>query len=239
LPALPLFHTCEAIDFRSILLTAHLQPIEQHNYAKEKLLFFFYGKPSFRPGSTEGSTSFHSFLPCCLVFPIDALPNLHAIYPFVTGDFKKRLFSAFLHNRMAIDHFCLGTARRNITDYVEYFFRDNYSYFHGDVKPVLSDLKSMAFEIEHLFEIARYRGLTGYDDRGATIEIQTTETVYLNEHTAEAIIIPGVFLDDPTVLKFIEKNSQITIYPYKIHRGRTAEYHSEIRRLASLHIFGG
>lgn len=235
---LPLFHTCEAYNFRNVLYEGHLHPIRQEKYGGDELLFFFYGKPSYRSGSMDEANKFHSALPCCLIFNDQSVPGVKEVFPFDTGAFKAKIFAAFFNKAMKLEDFSLGNKVEDLAAYVEYMFSNNYSYFQGDVKPVLDNLPSMAFEMEHLFELARSRSEGAFDDRASSCEVMVAQSVRVNENSIGAIILPGVFVDDPTVLTFASENPETKIYTYKIHRGRVSEYHSEIRKLASIHIFG-
>ena len=67
LPLLPLMHSCECFDARNILTAQELEA-RFCNVFKERLLYFYYGKPSYPVG--EKVKAFRTdleYLPVCFI----------------------------------------------------------------------------------------------------------------------------------------------------------------------------
>src|ERR1044071_6887776 len=79
---LPLVHTTDLYHFRDIRNSAELQPSDCEVYEGEKLLYFFYGRPSYRPHAQRETITAKALLPICLVFSRRVMSEAVRIMPF-------------------------------------------------------------------------------------------------------------------------------------------------------------
>lgn len=130
LPLLPLMHSCECFDARNILTAQELEA-RFCNVFKERLLYFYYGKPSYPVG--EKVKAFRTdleYLPVCFIVDLQKV-LIHKVYPFDSGAFFGNVYEDFLHRHMTIDDFELSNDEEGIKSYLSFMFGNNENYFDG------------------------------------------------------------------------------------------------------------
>src|SRR3989344_871882 len=179
-PHLPLVHTTDIWAFRAVIsgpgtLQPQLCPI-----LNEALLYFFYGRPAYRPNSASPPTSAPGHAPVCFVLAPDCLPSIQRIYPFDSGAFK--FYSAQLHDRMTLDDFALDPQPDTAPRVVGAFFGSNEAYYDGRAISAKT-FDPLELEAQCYHNLVLEKGTTTYDDRRGTIEITVKSSLTLSSST--------------------------------------------------------
>jgi hypothetical protein len=186
----------------------------------EHLLYFFYGRPAYRPYGNVLSTSQASFRPICLIFHSKAISEIIRTMPLDSGAFHGGLFSRYLSPKMTRENFeihggCDGAAR-----FVSAFFGTNRNYYLGRIRANLS-LRSTDLVAQTYCSIVSDSGITEVDDRRSTIELQISIPVNISSSNLAAIAIPEAFLeDDDELARIINEEWQADIIEYDIYADR-------------------
>jgi hypothetical protein len=106
-PLLPFVHTTDVYRFANVLDDGCLEPRECTVFTKEPLLYFFYGRPSYRANSSEGPTALDHYLPVCLLFRAGTVNPIKRIFPFDSGGFHNALYADAFHRDMNLADFGL------------------------------------------------------------------------------------------------------------------------------------
>lgn len=195
-PRLPLLHTSDGYGFREIVDSSQLEA-KPHKIAKKKreaLLFLFYGKPAYRTARlTQASTSL-TVLPVCIVLDPDTALDLKRIIPFDSGAFDQDMFQAVMDDRLSLKDFFLKPSIDMPARVVRLFYGSNKSYFRG--QPASVKIPASQFEAQCYYDLICSAGMTPYDDRCSTIEMQCAQSVKLTENNVLLIVLPQSFLDD-------------------------------------------
>ena len=77
---LPVAHTTDAFSFREIMAARKLQPTDCPVYS-DKVLYFFYGRPSYRVHYKTEPTSLRAFNPVCFVMDAGSVEPPDRILP--------------------------------------------------------------------------------------------------------------------------------------------------------------
>jgi len=92
-PILPLLHTTDVYRFTNVLEDGQLEPRACPVFKGEPLLYFFYGRPSYRANPKEEATGLDHYLPVCLLFRAQNVTPIKRIFPFDSGGFDAQLYS--------------------------------------------------------------------------------------------------------------------------------------------------
>lgn len=227
-PELPLIHSTSLINFREVVakneIIATRCPVFDEN-----LLYFFYGKPSYRVASRSGARTDLAYCPICFILKSSALKSVKRIFPFDSGAFKNGLYNQFIPKEATLDNFSLNTDKEIPARVVDLFFGTNRSYFLGEACP-LSSIGTMDFEIQSYYQLISSTGESCVDDRKSSVEIQIDHNVSLTKDTVFAVVLPKASLQDPEVFDAINKTWQAIPITYNTFRGTApAEYHGVIR----------
>jgi hypothetical protein len=234
LKPLPLVHTTSAYTLRQIMDSgAKLRPAIDPVF-NDSLLYFFYGKPVYYPRS-ENSSSFEHLSPVYfLVAPI-VVSAARRIYPFDTGAFSAGLFDNYVSGHRSPENFELdldATSHgavpfpQTATKFVQAFYGSNRSYFYNSPRTGLV-YDPINFEVEIYLNLVNSKETARFDERHATIEIQTTKEVLIDQTTCLAIIIPHPLLGSVTMKRFLESNPGITVKIFPLYRS-VPEYLSSL-----------
>lgn len=224
-PQLPLVHTCDAFHFRDIIAKRELTPAPCSIFKKgESLVYFFYGRPSYRPSETDQATSNPAFMPVSIVLDPKAINDPKRIAPFDTGAFSERLFNEHMHPKMSLDDFLLEASMDMPARLVSKFFESNIGYFRG--KPAIVDIPPSEFEAVSYNSLINSSGSAAYDDRASAIEIQTECPVTLTEKNVILVVLPGPFMDERKYRDLITVEWRADVCTYAMHRFNPKEYTS-------------
>lgn len=209
LSLLPLMHSCECFDARNILSSKELK---DHfcNVLKEKLLYFYYGKPSYPVGEKlEEYRTDLEYAPVCFIVDFKKV-SIYKAFPFDSGAFVNKVYSDFIHRHMMIDDFKLPNDEKSIKMYISYMFENNDNYLQGNATK-----KEFTGEpnIDALVNMMTSNGTMKFDERARTIEIISKENIQLKD-ALKCIIMPENLLQDKTIDSFL-KDNHIEIITYK------------------------
>jgi hypothetical protein len=192
----------------------------------EPLLYFFYGRPSYRVNSDEAPTSLEHYLPVCLLFRSTAVRPIKRVFPFDSGAFDQELYANALHRDMKLDDFGLQPDPSTPGRLISLFFGSVESYLRARPAP------NVQLDPANL-EAISYQALIGQrlsnsaDNRVSGIELQLEGGLKF-EKNVEAVILPGTLLDSPNVREKL-KAARISPLPYsQIDRQRPSEYVTRI-----------
>lgn len=234
---LPLLHTCDAFAFRNIANQSRLVTTPCGVYKNEKLIYFFYGRPSYRTTRDHEAVSNPAFMPIVIMLEKDSVKTPKRIAPFDTGAFSAKLFDKFMHPEMRCDDFLLDPEMDMPSKLISKFFGTNKKYYHSD--PVNIDIPPIQFEVFSYYSMISDRSKAPYDDRKGSIEIQTDKNIELNADNVELVILPLVFMDDSTFRHTILNEWQADYLTYSIHPGDPNEYIRLLYEKVEKHLTSG
>lgn len=225
-PLLPLMHSTGASGFLSMLGAPLLEPRDCPVFG-EPLLYFFYGRPAYRPFSRVLNTALPAFRPVCLLFRPEALTAIRRVVPLDTGALAAGLFQRHLEPGTTAEHFAIGGGVEGAARVVRAFFGSNRAYYFSrpatdaPVKP--TDLIGHAYR-----SIIADTGIADVDDRRSTVEIQSAAAMPLTRDTLLAAALPEAFLDDDAVRDLLFANCRAEVIAYDIYADRPAHDVREI-----------
>jgi hypothetical protein len=212
---LPLVHATDLYHFRDIQHDSTLVPSDCDVYKTEKLLYFFYGRPSYRPHAQKDTVTAKALLPICLVMSRNLIGRAVRIMPFDTGAFERRLMHPPMHTAMKKEDFELAIDPDAPMEMISIFYATENDYFDARAKAIVSGYDSYEdLEIDSYFRLLHHRANTEFDDRVTAIEIQVDSPIGLAGQV-HAIVLPKPFLDRPGISAQIDKWGAIAI-PYSV-----------------------
>jgi hypothetical protein len=229
---LPLLHSTSAYLFRDIVETGQLVPQEDRIF-EEKLLYFFYGKPSFFPKTAQTSNLLFNTQVFFVLRP-SVITSARRVFPFDSGAFEAGLYARFMNVRMNLLDFQieLDAAHSGGTPFpasaqkiVASIYGSNENYFRSRHREDLSP-SMMDFELNAFMELLRSKAGEDFDDRRSVIEIQSTRPINLSRDTLEGIILPNELLSDGRVVAFLDRcgvNDE-SVLTYNAMRSRPEYY---------------
>lgn len=238
---LPLVHTTQAQSLRDIMASKSLSPKDCPVFAGEKLIYLFYGKPSYK---VSGTTQKNWLMPICFLIKINSLQSIKRIYPFDSGAFNAGRHPDYLKT-FDIGQFEVSGAN-DPSKIVGAFFKTIKDYFRltpieGSQFRSEHSLGIMDHEILALRDLAGDSSLDGIDDRRFCVEIQTEDEISLTPGNVQAIILPYDYFEDPSVVRFVETDLEATPLPYDCFSLTSAEHTAIIysKVLEFLRLEGG
>lgn len=215
-PCLPLTHVTDGYHFRDIRNLGKLSPRDCDVYKGERLLYFFYGRPSYRPHTSKTTVDVWSLLPICIILKQSVGDQAARVMPFDSGAFHRKMMHPPMHEDMKLEDFELNISPDVPAKIITIFYGNEHKYFHAkkDHREQLNYNKIDDLEIDSYFKLVRHRPNRDYDDRVTAIEYQLRNPVNLFKNT-EAIILPKPFFDYSNVINQIESWGAIAI-PYHV-----------------------
>lgn len=210
LTLLPLMHSCECFNARSILTSQRLEVNYCHVF-KERLLYFYYGKASYPVGEkVEKFRTDSEYLPVCFILDTRKI-RIHKVYPFDSGAFDAKVYKDFIHRNMEIDEFEIPNSIDGIKSYLSFMFGNNENYIEGVA--LKKDLTNNPY-LDALTNMMTANGTMNFDVRGRTIEVISKENVQIKD-AVKCIILPQNLLQDNTIVNFLKDNN-IDYIKYKV-----------------------
>jgi hypothetical protein len=224
-PIMPLMHSTGG-DGLLALLQSRVLKTSKCPVFNEPLLYFFYGRPAYRPYGNVLNTSNPSFRPVCLLFRPEALTDVKRIVPLDTGAFKAGLYSRHVTSHMTVEHFVIGGKVTEAARFIHSFFGSNRTYYFGQLRTDLQ-LKATDMVAQCYRSIVADTGISDVDDRRSTIELQSITEMHLNCDTLLAAALPEAFLEDDAISDLLATCNAQTI-TYDIYSDRPAHDVREI-----------
>lgn len=204
-PVMPLVHVCDCHALRSIIINGQLQPAMCNVYS-ESLLYFFYGRPSYRVNNGDLPVNIPALFPSCLIIDPALVSDIKRIYPFDTGAFKAGLYSGLVHKNSKCDDYIFDNNLLFIQKYIGLFYNSNKNYYDGRPVITLPSLPPMGFELQALLNLISQKSASAVDDRGFTIEIQSGSAARFSAGLVKAIVIPESVLEDEKLSNYVYDN---------------------------------
>jgi hypothetical protein len=215
---LSLIHTtdfCRLIDIQhgDALVTRADQ-----NFSGESLLYFFYGRPSYRVNPSVRDTRVSSFAPVCLVFKKDFDWHGKRLHMFDTGAFLDGRMTTSIHPSFILPDFELPAVETSAQDLVKAFYGSNKNYLDcapsNDVD-VSDAIRRRLLRVEMYYNLIRFAPNDNADERVHSIEVLVDSNIPLKGNLL-AVVIPGRFFDDDQIIMLRESwDCQIVQYHLK------------------------
>ncbi len=227
---LPLVHTTEYFHLASIQASNMLQTNDCAIF-KERLLYFFYGRPAYRVSSQTTPTRDVGFYPICFVFrPATISKKAKRIYPFDTGASQYGLYEPAIKRTEALASYQVLEIVENARKIVGSFFETDEQYLSNKPKCGLR-FASNETEVESYFRLINGGGDPGCDDRCSAVEIQIAECIDIRQGII-AVALPTCFLEDGALANTLLKVWRAVPLTYDADKGmRPIEFHGTIRHL--------
>lgn len=210
---LPLVHSTDLFGFKKIARDELLKVRPCDVYNGQNLLYFFYGRPAYRPHIEEKTLGARAFAPVCLVFNQLLADQAIRIMPFDSGAFDAKMTHPPMHRDMGLAEFELAIDSNAPMKLIEVFFATESNYF--DARPVPMDYEPYDnLHVDSFYRLIRLGDNQDSDDRISAIELQLDSNVTMTNKVA-AVILPGPYLDRPGVAKQIN-GWGATAIPYDI-----------------------
>ena len=221
-PSLPLLHTCDGYHFRNIVEAQELRTSPCKVFVGENLLYFFYGRPSYRTAKDLKASTLLAYFPVSIVLKSDSVPMPKRIAPFDTGAFENEKFSEHMHPGMRREDFLLEPTPDMPKRLVSRFYGSNTAYFSG--KPQTIAIPPMEFEATSYYSLISSKNTSSSDDRNSAIEIQSETNLVLDSSKVILIVLPTSFMDDPGVNNRILSDWKCDFRIYETYRSNPNEY---------------
>lgn len=228
-PRLPLIHGTDVYRFVNAMEDGSLHGRPCNVFIGEPLLYFFYGRPSYRVNSTQAATSLDHYLPVCLLFKCDAVAPIKRIFPFDSGGFHEELYADAFHKDMEIADFSLEPHPTTPGRVVSLFFGSTEAYLKAHPTSALS-VDPTQLEALSYHALINQRLSNAMDNRVSGIELQFEGSISISENV-EAVVLPDSLLSSAQLTTEL-KSKGIVPLPYaQIDRQRPSEYVTKIFEL--------
>lgn len=214
--ALPLTHTTYAYHVRKFMSTNKIITSPCSVFAGESLSYFFVGRPSYKPVTSNQSEFWE--LPVTFVVDFTSVPLPHRVYPFDSGGHVSKRTPGYI-SMMPLDEFEVADVPQSPQKIIGAFFGNarNYFSFKGrSEKGFIRDneLSPLDAEIHALHKLSIMQPGKKFDDRQFSIEIQADHDVGLSPKFVKAVICPIIYMDDDKFVSHVEKiwGAQILTY---------------------------
>lgn len=226
-PPLPVIHTTNALCLREIVEEGRMTPQPCDVFTGEDLLYFFYGKPSYRLFA-DFDSALTAEAPVALILSGALVTESKRLFPFDSGGFDR--YKKFMPKQFKLPHFELEHSTCEPGQIVTTFFRSNSEYFDGQPRPDLT-IPADQFEAESFFQLLKYKGREALDDRAWTIELQIPKAIPLDKTTVLSVVMPDILVDTD-LGEIISKKWDVLPLTYNLTgRGKPSDYHATIRGL--------
>ena len=215
--ALPLIHLTDVFRLVQIKKTSTLSAKEHKKfYPGQKLLYCFYGRPSFRINSDIGATTATYFAPVRMIFDHTLMDTAFRIMPFDSGAFLSGRMEGIVHPDMELSEFELDLHPKSPMKLIKTFFGNELKYLNSDPLPNIAGIDDAIshnnFYAEAYYQLLRHRSNSGTDDRLHAIELQFNKDIAL-KNKVRAVVIPNRW-HDSAIGEHIEKAWGAITIPY-------------------------
>ena len=218
---LPLVHMSDMFKLMKVKSSGKLKTAatSDDGYPDEHLLYFFYGRPSYRVNPEIGSTRLSFFAPVCLIFAHDLIKDAFRIMPFDSGAFGTPLTEGIIHPEMELAEFELEVHPNAPMKLIKTFFGTELSYLNSSPLPHIPGIddnqRTDKFYLEAYNHLVRYKSNQRTDDRLHAIEIQLNRDVELRGNIC-AVVLPDRWFDDTKIRESIEREWGAIAIPYDL-----------------------
>ena len=228
-PYLPLVHTCDGYTFRDVIKTMILNVTKCDTFTDEKLLYTYYGKPTYRTSKETDADSFRYNLPVVMILDYEKIRNSpKRVVALDSGAFVNGLFKDYMSPKMNVEGFMISEDISGASRLVNYFYGSNRNYMNEHVKKDIEH-DPLDFEIEAYFELISNKRKSKFDNRKQSIEIQFENPIDLYD-SLMCIILPEVFLENQ-LLSNLLRNNNIMYKKYEQEFQNPNQYYSTLSSL--------
>ncbi|WP_124430046.1 hypothetical protein [Pseudomonas sp. R2-37-08W] len=204
-PILPLVHTCDCHTLREIISSKIIKPTLCPVF-NEKLVYYFYGRPSYRLSDKGLTFNTSSVYPACLIIQPEEVKSITRIFPFDSGAYAAGLYSNHLHKNSKQEDYLLGSNYPFVQKFVKFFYDNNQNYFDGKSTLEKSTLQPCAYELESIYSLINVTHGELFDSRCYTIELQSSVSIEINSTALKAIVIPDSIANDTALAAYLYEN---------------------------------
>jgi hypothetical protein len=225
-----LTHATDAFALRDILENRQLRTTACDTYKGEHLLYFFYGRPSYRCNISVKNNGLLYYAPICLLIGSALVTTIKRILPFDSGGFVRGLFSEHVHHKMAVRDFELHPSISSADSLIRAFFRSAEAYYMA--RPELGiSIPPSEYEAQAYYDMITDTSKQAFDDRVSAIEVHSDKRLFLREGLLLAIVLPSALLEDSSILNHLAELRATPLTYDLIGRFKSNEYTSEIFRI--------
>lgn len=181
-PALPLVHTTSSPTFEYDIGPQGKLAAKTCKVYKEDLVYFFYGKPSYRPADEDAlhHADMKQFAPVCLVIDVPASVRPRRVLPFDSGAYHDGLMMREGHAHRSLRKELFELQGRDAPGaIVGLFFGSNLAYYYErPMSPPRTD-PSLNTCVETYISLITRTGSNRGDSRLNSIEVQFSQDIDL------------------------------------------------------------
>jgi hypothetical protein len=222
-----LTHITDCYSLRNIIEDGELTASQCSKF-KEKLNYFFYGKPTYRLATDGTATKNGAWFPSCIIFKEDIVPSPRRIFPFDSGGFE--FYQEYFRNKMKLEDFSIPNTYSAANNIIECFYSSFENYYIESPIHIEYDSFQFYFEAQAYYDLINSKASTIIDERCSSLEIQTEKNIKVD--FIYAIIMPSNYR---TTVEYLLEKKRISCKLDHYHTGgKTSpkEYFSELRNLA-------
>ena len=213
-PKLPLVHTTDTYRFVDALSDGVLSASPCKVFNNEPLLYFFYGRPSYKQNNDALPTGLLHYFPVCLIIPPSNDITPKRVFPFDSGAFHNDLYSNVIHSKMKMEDFGLEPNLNSPAQLISAAFGTVENYLNGQALPSCNCDPS-EFEMHSFHALVSSEQANDVDSRGSSVEIQLNSNIFIQGRVAAAIL-PASFVGGEVGTKMTEVG--IESLPYNVVR---------------------
>jgi len=217
---LPITHSTTITKLKKILSLGKLETSHCKVF-KEDLLYLFYGRADFEPGSILNNHGMLNEMPATIVIDYDNFNEpIKRLLPFDTGALWDGKYQKWFGTLSADDAAKVSKVNELLKDYyinpkkemlckfVESYYRTNHNFYHRTMKPFDDVLEVL--EGKTYFDGVSSKIGDETDGRSGAIEIQLASGVEINSTSVKTIVLPNNITAD--ISSEITGKSIIPIY---------------------------
>ena len=232
---LPLTHKVTCFKAQELLDDKVISPIECDVFNGKKLIYLFYGLPSYAIAQGKGSRNDYSYYPVCFLLNFEKI-SFGNVFPFDSGAFKEEYYKKYLNDEMKLYDFALQPNIDYINRFVSTFYSSNKDYYHGKTKSSFDSLDYnpvLDYHIDSYIRMISRTEESSIDARAHSVEIISEDSIPLGQSLL-AIFAPRDFCDQ---FEIATKYANIDIIKYNtFNYDPPSSYNSIIKDLVYKYV---
>jgi hypothetical protein len=218
LKTLPLAHGTRTIFIRDVLAAGEIAlPDKPCKTLRKKLIFSFYGRPSYRVNPASPSLKRPASAPSFMLLKPKAFEAAALAHPLDTGAFKLELYEAQVDTALNAVDFGFSPTVTDVKKIVYHFFGSNDTYMQNMPREGLN-VPHGHDEAQAYYDVIS-SGVGGRrDERDSSIEITLDRAIPIEPEWVECLIVPDLLLD-AEYYGLAAKNAGINTRSYRFMPG--------------------
>jgi hypothetical protein len=224
--SLPLSHGTKAITLRDILAAGRIElPRDPCQVLKDRLIFTFYARPSYRVNPNAGGLKRPAGAPTYVLLKQKAFDTAKMAYALDTGAFALNLYSGDIESDIRPLDFGFGPSVNDVKKVVYYFFGSNESYMNN-LPRVDVNVPNGFDEVQAFYDVISTSGKN--DERKSSIEVCLNSAIPLDPDWVQCLIVPDL-LAEAENYGIVARGLGIDVRSYRFVPGyRPADYTGRI-----------